>query len=267
MKNLIEYIFENAGHEFEKRYVEKFDEKYKADLETFLGTSIKSTKNDIKEEGKKNKSRPLIWNGNTLSIGQPLEKVGETLVDIYLEPDNLNLSLKYGKTVTFLNCGISKAFPKSCFDKYANKKDKNFIPGQNGLEILNFFGIDPNQFAEVFISYKGTKKSGGRHSDNGKDKINEGKFLEFIRSIVGYGYIIVHEIGNTIKYTDLRTIDDMNTFVGNNINDIKVYYPKGGSKTVSVEVELDNIICVFQFRNKSGGVYPTTMTVSFKEKR
>ena len=280
MKELIEYILENRGHDFEASYVSKFETKYRKGLEDMLGFKNNELEgSELEQLGGKNNSRPLQTINNTLSIGSKnIEKtVGDDVVDILLtnatQDIKLNLSLKYGRTITFLNCGIGQAFPKECFDEYAksNAADKKFIPKENkkydGNLILNFFGIDPNRFADVFISYKGTKRDEKPDKDNVTDKIDKNKFIDFIKSIVGYGYIIIHEIGNKVYYTDLRTEDDMNNLIGSSISSVNVYYPNnGGSKTVKVVTELDKTIFTFSFRNKHGGIYPADLTVSFKQK-
>lgn len=280
MKKLIECILENRGHDFETKYVSEFETKYRKGLEDMLGFENNELKDsELKHLGGKNSSRPLQTINNTLSIGSKnIEKtVGDDVVDILLTNATqnimLNLSLKYGRTITFLNCGISQAFPKECFDEYAESKaeDKKFIPKENkkydGNLILNFFGIDPNRFADVFISYKGTKKGGKPDDDNVTSKIDKEKFIDFIKSIVGYGYILIHEIGNKVYYTDLRTEDDMNNLIGSNISSVIVYYPNnGGSKIVKVVAELDKTIFTFSFRNKHGGIYPADLTVNFKQK-
>lgn len=280
MKNLIDFILENKGHDFEKFYIDNFEEKYRHDLEKLLGFENNELENcSLQQLGGKNNSRPLQTINNTLSIGSKnIEKtVGDDVVDILLtnvaKNISLNLSLKYGRTVTFLNCGIGQAFPKECFDEYAKSdaENKKFIPKENkkydGNLILNFFGIDPNRFADVFISYKGTKRGGNPDKVDVTNKIDKNKFINFIKSIVGYGYILIHEIGNNVYYTDLREESDMEKLIGSNISSVIVYYPNNsGSKTVTVIAELEKTIFTFQFRNKHGGIYPADLTVNFIKK-
>lgn len=278
MKNLIDFILENKGHDFEKFYIDNFEEKYRHDLEKLLGFENNELENCLLQQlGGKNSSRPLITNGDKLLIGTKNvgKTVGDDVVDVLLTKTiddklySLNLSLKFGKTITFLNCGISQAFPEKCFDVYKNTGE--FIPQKNnkynGNTILDFFGIDHNRFAEVFTNYKKTKRKSTKDFEIVTNKIDKNNFLEFIRTIVGYGYILIHEIGNKIYYTDLRNESDMLELVGNTINTVEVYYPNdGGSKTVTVIAELEKTIFTFQFRNKHGDIYPADLTVNFIKK-
>lgn len=271
MKELIDYILENRGHDFEGRYKLKFDTHYKKLLETEVIDP--STNAIIKiqlpkyykliELGKRDTKRPItvltnsinIQNGKTSESGNDIadyrivetDKNGKDINNGF----SLNLSLKYGKTITYLNCGMTQYISK-------------FEPIGNGEHLFDFFGIDKVEFKKTFDVYK--KRNEDSKTIPVINKIDKNKILEFLRQVLGYNYILIHEIGNTVEHYDLRKEDQCKKFIGDNINKAEVIYPQGRGKYVKVVIELDNRICNIVFRNKKGGIEPKEMLVTFKEK-
>lgn len=273
MKNLIEYILENRGYDFEAEYLKNWQE-YKIKLiDTFKKTKQpvvlpKDAKLDY--TGKRNVKRPLIFSGDKIEITNGnSEASGDDIADyrVISESDqtfSLNLSLKYGKTITYLNCGVAPYF------------DSDYNPIGNGKMLLNFFGIDPKKFTKTFTDYKKRnekpdtitvyKKGKDANPKITTDTINIDNILNFLKQTLGYGYILIHKIGNNVKHCDLRTSDDRDTFIGKDIEDIVIIYPQGRGKYVKILIQLENKICTIVFRNKQGGIHPSSMLVTFKEK-
>ena len=72
----------------------------------------------IKEEGSRNQSRPLIFTPDRPLLGTPIksdgdaQSIAETLTDLTLIVNNkpIYISLKFGSTLTFFNPGVKKIF-------------------------------------------------------------------------------------------------------------------------------------------------------------
>jgi hypothetical protein len=140
----------------------------------------------------------------------------------------------------------------------------------NGETLLNMLNIDINKFRAVFTNYHG--KTVGKKSKSEKEivditsKLNNNKiFDEFVRSVIGYGFIMVHQIsGDNVEFISFLTEDDLNKFVSN-IEYAKVYYPMdGNAKRVDIVVRYPNIEFKFNIRSKSGGILPTHLMADYK---
>ncbi len=268
----------NKGNAFEDEFVKNFHEKYQSDLEKVLKLK-KGELDDYEAEsrGAENQKRPLIQQGKSIILSTSHETVGESVVDVEIsdpvtfksQTDNTtyNLSLKYGKKVTFCNAGITGLVPDQAFNKY--KKEGIFEPqdvGQvKGLTLFNLFCLDPNKFADTFVNL-GKKKDYETTVDITKEINNNKKeFFDFLESVVGYNYILVHKIGSQVHYVDLRTERDMKNLVGNNIKHAEIWYggKNGVGKVVYINVQLQNMDIMFNFRNKQGGVYPKSLMADY----
>lgn len=95
--------------------------------------------------------------------------------------------------------------------------------------------------------------------------IHKVKFFDFLKSIIGCGFILVHLIDNEVYYLDLRTEDDLNKFIGDVIKNATIKYPNdGNAKRIDIDVELSNIKFNFNIRSKNGGIYPTHFMADYK---
>lgn len=250
MKELLEYILENRGHDFERRYEADFD-KYKKLLEEAIKLNLSNA--TLTYIGNRNNKRSLIVNNRTIKISDTGENSGNNISDFQINNNGeiINLSLKYGRTVTYLNCGMAQ---------YIN----GFEPIGNGEYLFDFFGIDKAEFKNTFDVYK--KQNKDSKTISVIKEIDKDKILEFLRQVLGYNYILIHEIGNTVEHYDLREEDQCKKFIGDKINNAEVIYPQGKGKYVKVVIELDNRICNIIFRNKKGGIEPKEMLITFREK-
>ena len=113
-------------------------------------------------EGGKNQARPLKKKGNNIVISAggttATYDIGKTLTDITLTVAGkpVYLSVKFGDTLSFFNCGI-KGTGKDKLNLFPEAKLKAGEIPDDGQEYLNMFGIDQNKFLEVFANY-GTKQ-------------------------------------------------------------------------------------------------------------
>ena len=267
-------VNENYGKDFEYIYARDFESKYREDLEKALkmkpGTLKGSTLDVI---GGENNKRPLQKNGNYIFLGSKkgAATVGEDVVDVKLiEPDGdiLYLSLKSTNTNTFCNVGISRLFPKSSFYDYL--RFTTFVPGTNGnvdgMDLLNMFGIDPERFANVFTNYRkeiSQKKAEKEYVDVTKH-LQSNVFAKFIESVIGYNYVLIHEMNGKVYIYDLREKSDMESFIGD-VTKAEVQYPQyGQAKRVNIYVEFTSGLKVmFNMRSKTENAFPTELMCDF----
>ena len=263
----------NKGNMFELEFINHFED-YKDDLAKSLGLTPSKFDNCIPIlKGGQNQRRPLTKDGDKIMVGGKHSTVGESVVDVYVEDIDGNpyyLSLKYGETVTFCNVGVSQIFTKKSFDRYESTGDyvADTYNGVNGQELLDLFCIDANKFADVFVNYShGTLDKGKDYINITKDLKSNKKFYHFIESVVGYGYVLVHKIGNKIHYLDLRTEKDMRDFIGR-VESAEIQYGgvSGGGKRIDIVVELTNMTIKFNIRNKQSGIFPSHIMADYKIK-
>ena len=132
MKNFLEYLVENAGHDFEKDFKlalehaaqnlnigyenkkEKQDVLYIDEatklLQYLKDSGVKKISNISLDGGKNNKRSVFEQNGTEWKFITPDKDVGKILSDITLKTDigDIYLSLKAGNTLAFNNTGIGK---------------------------------------------------------------------------------------------------------------------------------------------------------------
>ena len=261
----------NKGNAFEAWFIEKYDNaEYDIEKSVKAIAKYKKRTGEPRADGGLNQKRPLTFSGNTITCGPAGNyDVGKTVSDVTVPVDKcpptgkkeVYLSLKYGNTVTFVNAGVKKIFPKEFFDGEKLKGD--------GKTLLKMLCIDENMFRDVFSSYsdkqgKKTRASYERIDVTNKLKSNK-TFKEFMQSVMGYGYILVHQInGANIEYIDLLTEAAMNNFISD-IESATVEYPIGGSaKRVNVVVKYPSIEFSINIRSKDGGILPTHIMADYK---
>ena len=250
----------NKGNAFEKYFIDHYSE-FENDIKNII--SYKELKN-IKADGGLNQRRPLTFKKDSITCGNITDyNIGKTVTDVTLETDKgpIYLSLKSGSAVTFVNSGIKTLFTKDFFDGKQLEGD--------GKTLLNMLCIDENKFRDVFTSYKEKdKRKAKAEKDNIdilKDIQNNKIFEKFIKSVIGYGFIMVHQIkGNDIEYINFLTEKDLNNFISK-IKEAYIAYPKPGeAKRVDVFVKYDKIEFKINLRSKTGGIYPTHIMADYK---
>lgn len=259
----------NKGNAFEFIFAEKIktDESVQKTLAKYFNVSVDIIKNcKVKLVGEQNNKRPLTFNGNTITCGNigTNFNIGNLVSDITLINDNdeYYISCKYGNTTKFVNSGIRTVFPKDWFIGNAELPKK-------GKALLDMLCLDANMFRNVFNNYstdKTNKKSKlTKEYVDITDKLKTNKAFEtFMKSVIGYGYIIAHADSKyNIHYIDLLKETKLNKFL-RGLDKATVLYPLDGStKRVDITIEYEYITFNLNMRAKDGGIYPTHIMADY----
>ena len=215
-------------------------------------------------EGGKNQKRPLKKTGSNIIIsagGATTNNIGSTLTDITLEIDGkpVYISVKFGSTLSFFNCGI-KGGGKDSLALFPETKLKNGEIPDDGQKYLEMFGIDHEKFLAVFENYGKTSGTTVEDHIERTTLSTQGKqaLQNLIKSGVGYGYWMCHYTGSALKFYEIDR-DYMNraaTLVGNTV---EINYGGAGGKGKRIDMLFETQSYEFKFnvRNKQGGIYPT----------
>ena len=271
----------NKGNAFEVTFAKNYEEIYQKEIERQLNAETgsfapKNGMQSIHSCGSLNNRRPLMMtNDGQIVVGDSDiastgDKVADVKVDTVGRRGTINLSLKSGTTVSFCNAGVSKLFPASSFAKYLEDERNGILEyhggsanGMTGNDLLQFFGIDPIKFADVFVQYRNDKdskkiKSAKKYEEDVTQLIaSNPNFYKFVCSVIGYDYILIHELGPDIHCYDLKSQEDLDNFIGR-LEYAKVLYPiNGEAKRIDIVVKYSNIIIKFNIRNKQSGIFPS----------
>lgn len=271
----------NKGNAFEVTFAKNYEEIYQKEIERQLNAETgsfapKNGMQSIHSCGSLNNRRPLMMtNDGQIVVGDSDiastgDKVADVKVDTVGRRGTINLSLKSGTTVSFCNAGVSKLFPASSFAKYLEDERNGILEyhggsanGMTGNDLLQFFGIDPIKFADVFVQYRNDKdskkiKSAKKNEEDVTQLIaSNPNFYKFVCSVIGYDYILIHELGPDIHCYDLKSQEDLDNFIGR-LEYAKVLYPiNGEAKRIDIVVKYSNIIIKFNIRNKQSGIFPS----------
>lgn len=271
----------NKGNAFEVTFAKNYEEIYQREIEKQLNAETgsfapKNGMQSIHSCGSLNNRRPLMMtNDGQIVVGDSDiastgDKVADVKVDTVGRRGTINLSLKSGTTVSFCNAGVSKLFPASSFAKYLEDERNGILEyhggsanGMTGNDLLQFFGIDPIKFADVFVQYRNDKdskkiKSAKKDEEDVTQLIaSNPNFYKFVCSVIGYDYILIHELGPDIHCYDLKSQEDLDNFIGR-LEYAKVLYPiNGEAKRIDIVVKYSNIIIKFNIRNKQSGIFPS----------
>ena len=215
-------------------------------------------------EGGKNQKRPLAKKGNNIIIsagGATTNNIGSTLTDITLEVDGkpVYISVKFGSTLSFFNCGI-RSSGKGNLALFPEAKLKAGEIPDDGRDYLEMFGIDQQKFLDVFANYgKGTGTT--VENDIERTTLSPGgkkALQDMIKSGVGYGYWMCHYTGSDLNFyeIDQNYMNKAATLVGNSV-EINYGGAGGRGKRIDMIFETQSYEFKFNIRNKQGGVYPT----------
>ena len=250
-----------TGQTSGNRYVQKIIK-----LNDELTKKMKKGLAGVVAEGGANKSRPLVFSGNSLVVaaeGRLTENMGSTLTDITFlygeKKDPVYLSLKYGATLTFFNSGTKKIFTDAMIKDYK-------ISSPAGKVFMDMFGIDELKFCESFNNYPRQKPI--QNNKQVSKKYNKAAIEKLLRSGIGYGYYMVHHKGSGTN-VDVYEIDkaymkSASTITGG----ITIHYGGSDGKGKRVDIECESAKYKFKFniRNKQGGQYPTHVMCDYKKK-
>lgn len=215
-------------------------------------------------EGGKNQARPLKKKGSNIIIsagGASTLDIGSTLTDITLiiGGKKVYLSVKFGSTLSFFNCGVRS----SGGDKLALFPEAKLKAGDipvDGKSYLEMFGINEEKFLDVFENYG--KTSGptvpGHIADTTLSTSGKAALEDLIASGVGYGYWMCHYTGSHLHFyeIDRQYMENASTLLSNKV-EVNYGGVSGTGKRIDMLFETKSYEFKFNIRNKSGGVYPT----------
>lgn len=211
-------------------------------------------------EGALNKSRPLVFLGDQPVIKDKNFNIGATVTDITLKSDtrNIYLSCKLGGTVSFFNVGIKSILKK-------DEIKTGDISNVNGKLLLNTLGIDPVLFCRVFNEYNKQGIIPDVREVDVTNQINSTKLSTLLKSGIGYGYHLVHKLGNSIHHHEMTSAElDKST----KIESVKIIYPIGKYKRVDAMIETPGYSFKLNIRDTSGSSepFPSHMLMDYKFK-
>jgi hypothetical protein len=206
-------------------------------------------------DGSLNTKRPLTISDQYIGPEGGFVNIGATISDVSFgneEKRTHYISLKYGSQTSFYNCGIKKFI-----------KDRDVIDGtisNSGIQLLTMFGIHPSKFCNAFTK----KYTISSPSVNTYDIISKYKLVEFIKSVIGFGYWKVHKQNNMTNTEEMskHIVEDYSEVI-----DCNVHYggKTGTGKKVEAEVITKKYTLNFNFRSTSGSGYLTHLICGFKE--
>lgn len=268
----------NKGIDFEKNLENDFklliEEKSGFMYRPFIESFTKDLKNakvkKVEAVGGLNTPRPLAVSGGELYVsvrgGPRNEDIGAGLADLMVHTTNnkkISLSLKYGSTVTFFNSGVGRIFTQEDFKK------GDFSKNEIAKALMDLFKLDPIRFRNVFMNYQAPDplaKKGKSEKEAVVVKPDKRKLESFIRTVIGHGYVLVHEHNDhSIDYYNMtpQFLDKASRIV----SDMTILYPKGGSaKRIDIKVETEIFYLNFNIRNKQGGILPSHIMCDYKIK-
>jgi hypothetical protein len=212
--------------------------------------------------GALNQRRPLVFQGRNIYIGSSNFNIGEKVTDVtvYIEGKPIYLSAKYGGTVTFFNAGVATIFTTA-------EMKSGLVKNPNGVSLLKMLGIDNARFCATFNQYdpaNKVKSSVGGGMDNVTNTVDKGVLQEFLKSGIGYGFVLVHKQGSKVdcQFMDYKVLEKAST-----IQSVHVKYPDpGAAKRIDVFVETPMFSLKINIRNKQGGLYPSHIMSDYKHK-
>lgn len=209
--------------------------------------------------GKLNQSRHPKFTNKGIKFES--KNIGSIITDITLNTVDgpLYLSVKYGPKVTFINAGIQSVIT---YDEMSN----GYISNVNGRALLEMIGVDPDKFVKDYATYGGKKKTSPDIVDVTLKLAKSKAFNDFITSVIGYNYVLVHKESNKTGNLNIKIINseaDIKAILGKLIS-AAVVYPSSGRKRVDVYVNFEHMQLQLNVRPKDGSLYPTHIMSDYK---
>ena len=231
--------------------------------------------------GPQNTSRPLVElnGGKSIAIssgGKTDGKIGETIQDIMVQyggnakkypssdkkpdpnaPYTFYISVKYGKTLAFFNCGVqgtrggTKFFPTS-------DMEKGTIP-KAGKTLLDMFNIDEKPFIDIFKNFgKGGSGLNPYKFNTTISPVQKTALEKMIYTGVGHGYYMAHFIQGKFEFYEVteQYCSRASTLKGNTV-ELQYGGGDGKSKRINMVFSTEKYDFSFNIRNKQGAIYPS----------
>lgn len=276
----------NKGNEFEDKLVVDFENYIKSAYPftaknynypefmkefTDLLTKTKEKIKSAKKVGQENTPRPLGITGDQLYVsvrgGTRQTKIGSALSDINVVTNKrtIHLSLKYGSTVTFMNSGVGKFFPR---DRFVKGKQADFSDLPHAMAIFKTFGIDPVKFQNVFTNYvepNPDEKKRKSEKEIIEFKPDKTKMENLIKTAIGYDYYLLHLDNKNHIHIQEMTESYLRTAATLASETIQIYYPiKGSAKRVDMIVTTKKFKLKWNIRNKQSGIAPSHIMCDYE---
>jgi len=276
----------NKGNEFEDKLVTDFENyltagypftaknynypEFMKQFTDMLAASKEKIKS-AKKVGQENTPRPLGITGDQLYVSvrgaARSTKIGSALSDINVVTNKrtIHLSLKYGSTVTFMNSGVGKFFPR---DKFVKGKQADFSDLPYAMAIFKTFGIDPVKFQKVFTNYV-EPQPGEKKRKSEKEivefKPDKTKMENLIKTAIGYDYYLLHLDNKNHIHMQEMTESFLKTASTLASDTIQIYYPtKGSAKRVDMIVTTKKFRLKWNIRNKQSGIAPSHIMCDYE---
>ena len=231
--------------------------------------------------GPQNTSRPLVEESGGVLIsseGKTDGKIGETIQDIMVQyggdmisyPDKPDpnaityyVSVKYGETLSFFNCGTGGNSGTLFFDKN-DMNDGEIAPA--GQVLLDMFNIEQQPFIDIFKKY-GKGGSGMSPYIVQTTLTNDQKqaLQKLIYSGVGHGYWMAHFTKGKFEFYE---IDEPYCKRASTLKSNKVELQYGGSdgksKRINMKFSTQKYDFSYNIRNTQGGIWPTRTNGDYK---
>jgi len=242
----------------------------------------------VEVTGKKNTARPLRFDNKGIYCsmkapgmsGARTTNIGVGLADVKVKVKygnvvkTLDLSAKYGNTVTFFNSGLgSNTFPPS--GAFPNDEFKSGVfETESGLAILELFGLDAQRFRDVFVKYKEKssvmkKVKAPKYEETVQITAERKVELEgFLKTIIGHNFYLCHLDDKKNVHLFNMTEKFLNEAASITSTSLKILYPIGGSaKRIDIKLETKLYELIFNIRSKAAGItYPTHIMCDYKFK-
>jgi len=268
---------QNFGTEYEKSLAKALQDWKEGKPVTRWADHVKTITTEVQEKhgpileviatGESDTKRPLVLKNNNVVIsvggGTTTTNIGEKVADIVLkcEKSDAYLSVKYGDTLSFFNCGVAgtgknnlKLFPE------VDLRQGN-IPDA-GMKYLDMFGINYADFLDVFQKYQGKDAANATVRDHIRQTTltssQKSALEDLIASGVGEGYWMTHYDGGKFHFYQINSnyLSKASRLVGNKVT-LQYGGANGKAKRINMIFETQSYDFSFNIRSKSGGVYPT----------
>ena len=256
----------NNGNQFELEFINNFNNKYNNLIQNIA--KYNSILN-IQLTGCANNRRPIQFKNNVATLSQNgTNNIGKLISDVTLQTDigDFYLSLKFDTQVTLVNTGILGIIPRSWY------KSMNIKLPVHGKHFLNELGVEESKFKSVFFGKENTNNKTKVRNANytiyevTNEVLKNNNFIDFIKSAIGYGYIMVHKYkNNKIHIIDIRQKEQLDDLV-KDIKKVEVCYPSN-AKRVEIHITMEHAMIVCILRATDGGLEPNKFTMNYIYKK
>ena len=232
--------------------------------------------------GPQNTSRPLKEVGNNAvaisSGGKTDGKIAEAVQDIMVQyggdatkypsdkkkpdpnaPHTFYISVKYGKTLAFFNCGVQGKGSKEATAFFPHDKMQKGEIAPAGKTLLDMFNIDEKPFIDIFKNYgKGGSGLKPYKFDTTLSNSQKTALEKLIYTGVGHGYYMAHFISGRFEFykVDENYCKQASTLSGDKV-ELQYGGGDGKSKRINMIFSTNKYDFTFNIRNKQGAVYPS----------